>query len=96
MYVSVIISSSLVFHVYVIDTINLSCYFKEWEAHTGIRIEGNFLTCEYVKHRPGARYLKSFSKEFPHFEVSNNTDQSGNDNDIYVIDRLGGPYSETL
>jgi len=70
--------------VCVIDTIIFFCYFKAWEAHNGIRIEGNFLTCEYVKHcpqckrgkghRPGARFLKRFSKEFPHFEVSNDTD----------------------
>lgn len=53
---------------------------EAWETHTGIRIEGNHLTCEDAKycpecgpskrHWPGARYLKSFSPEFPHFEVA--------------------------
>jgi len=55
------------------------CYSEAWEAHTGVRIEGNHLTCEDTehcpecppnkKHWPGARYLKRFSPEFPHFEV---------------------------
>ena len=57
------------------------CYFEAWNVHPGIRIEGNHLTCEDVTrcpecspgedHWPGARYLTRFTKEFPHFEVSN-------------------------
>ena len=43
-----------------------------WEHRVGMRIEGNFLTCIDVEEHKnyGARYLKPFSAEFPHFEVS--------------------------
>ena len=58
------------------------CYLEAWNVHPGIRIEGNHLICEDVTpcpecshsvkyHWPGARYLTRFTKEFPHFEVSN-------------------------
>jgi len=54
---------------------------EAWNVHPGIRIQGYHLTCDEVTrcpecgpgegHWPGARYLTRFTKEFPHFEVSN-------------------------
>ena len=53
-----------------------------WQVHTGVMVEGHHLTCEDMsfcaecqrrvgkQHWSGARYRKSFSPEFPHFEVS--------------------------
>ena len=42
-----------------------------WQVHRGITVEGHYLTCEGDKKNwYGARYLKPFSPEFPHFEVS--------------------------
>ncbi|KAL9952826.1 hypothetical protein ACROYT_G040139 [Oculina patagonica] len=40
-----------------------------WKVHPDIRIEGPLLTCE--SDNRGARCLKQFSAEFPHFEMWN-------------------------
>ena len=75
---------------FMFDSIHSSClsvslliiFFKAWQFHTGIRIEGPLLTCVGMEkcaecgcqpgkqHWPGARYLTALSSGFPHFEVS--------------------------
>ncbi len=48
-----------------------------WKVHPDIRIEGPLLTCE--SENRGAKHLKQFSAEFPHFEVSSNTQVDSSD-----------------
>ena len=93
--------SSVVLHGHAINPLNFS-YSEAWEAHTGIRIEGNHLTCEEdakrcpecgpsKRHWPGARYLKRLSPEFPHFEVGDDNPWHSEENHC-----LGSSLSERL